>query len=107
MENKGRNDIMNIDLEAQVIEIGNIMLDIELIKKAYDKIRQAEGIADAKVAGVHMGRPKLIVPDNFLMYYNMVSNKEITATNAAIKMNISRASYYRIKKQYESGSLVL
>ena len=37
MENKGRNDIMNIDLEAQVIEIGNIMLDIELVKKAYEQ----------------------------------------------------------------------
>ena len=42
-----------------------------------------------------------------MQYYNMVANKEITATDAAIKMNISRASYYRIKKAYESGSLVL
>lgn len=107
MENKGRDDIMNIDLEAQVIEIGNIMLDIALIKKAYDKIRQAEGIAGAKNAGIHMGRPKLIIPDNFIQYYNMVANKDITSTDAARKMNISRASYYRLKKQYESGSLTL
>lgn len=98
---------MIIDLEAQVIEIGNLMLDIELIKVAYERIKQAEGIAGAKSKGIHMGRPKLVVPNNYLMYYNMVANKEITATNAANKMNISRASYYRIKKQYETGEIIL
>lgn len=96
---------MIIDLEAQVIEIGDLMLDIELIKKAYDRIRQAEGIAGAKVAGVHMGRPKLIVPKDFTLYYNMVNSKDITATDAARKMNISRASFYRLKHKHEAGLL--
>lgn len=98
---------MIIDLEAQVIEIGNLMLDIELIKVAYERIKQAEGIAGAKSKGIHMGRPKLIVPNNYLLYYNMVAKKEITATDAAIKMGISRASYYRLKKQLEAGKLFL
>lgn len=98
---------MIIDLELQIVDFGNVMLDIDLIKIAYERIKQAEGIAGAKSKGIHMGRPKLVVPNNYLMYYNMVANKEITATDAAIKMNISRASYYRIKKQYEAGELIL
>lgn len=98
---------MIIDLELQIVDFGNVMLDIELIKIAYERIKQAEGIAGAKSKGIHMGRPKLVVPNNYLMYYNMVANKEITATDAAIKMGISRASYYRIKKQLEAGELIL
>lgn len=96
---------MNVDLELQVVDFGNVMLDIDLIKKAYEKIRQAEGIAGAKSKGVHTGRPKLVVPNNFIDCYNKVNNKDITATEAAKMMNISRASYYRLKTKYETGNL--
>lgn len=94
-----------VDLETKTVDLGNVILDIDLIKAAYDRIKQIEGIEAAKNKGTHMGRPKLEMPDNYEYYYNMVINKKITAIEAAKAMNISRASFYRLKDKYESGSI--
>jgi len=100
-----RKDI-KVDLVTKTVDLGDVILDIDLIIAAYERIKQAEGIELAKNKGTHMGRPKLEVPDNFMHYYNMVKNKELTAIEAAKAMNISRASFYRLKDKYESGSLI-
>lgn len=53
--------------------------------------RQAEGIRIAKEKGVHLGRPKYKLPDNF---------KEITNVQAAKLLNMKRCTFLKYSKLY-------
>ncbi|HHX23986.1 MAG TPA: recombinase family protein [Thermoanaerobacterales bacterium] len=57
--------------------------------------RQAEGIRLAKERGVHMGRPKMILPNNYNEIANLFKNKEITCTKASTLTNMSRATFLK------------
>ena len=57
------------------------------------KIRQAEGIRIAKANGVHMGRPKYKLPNNFEEIVHKFHNKEITNINAAKLLNMTRVHF--------------
>lgn len=57
--------------------------------------RQAEGIRLAKERGAHMGRPKMILPNNYNEIANLFKNKEITCTKAATLTNMSRATFLK------------
>lgn len=63
--------------------------------------RQAEGIKIAKANGVHMGRPKYILPDNFEEVVRMFHNKEITNVNAAKMLNMTRGTFLKYSKMYK------
>lgn len=93
---------MIVDLDRKTIIIGSYIFSIYLIKAAYERIKQAEGIAKAKQAGKATGRP-LTIPDNFFMYYDMVNRNEISVIAAARSMDIARSKFYRIKNLYEQG----
>ena len=73
--------------------------------------RQAEGIAAAKARGVHLGRPRKPLPDNFQEAFNSWRNGELTGTTAAAmcKMPLStfryRAILYAKKKRYFAVNL--
>lgn len=58
--------------------------------------RQQEGIAIAKQQGKHLGRPRLKRPDNFNEVYLKWKSEEITAVEAYKKLNMSKASFYRL-----------
>lgn len=59
------------------------------------KSRQAEGIRIAKEKGVHMGRPKLILPDNFYDVLSLYSSKQISCTKAAKMANMPLSTFYK------------
>lgn len=63
--------------------------------------RQAEGIKIAKANGVHMGRHKYKLPDNFEEVVRMFHNKEITNVNAAKMLNITRVTFLKYSKMYK------
>ncbi len=63
--------------------------------------RQAEGIKIAKAKGVHMGRPKYKLPDNFEEVVNMFHRKEITNVNAAKLLNMARGTFLKYSKLYK------
>ena len=65
--------------------------------------RQREGIEAAKKRGVHMGRPRLIMPEEFPLIYGKWKDGEITARGAMKKLKLSGSSFYRMVKRYESG----
>ncbi len=66
------------------------------------KIRQVEGIKNAKAREVKFGRPKIDLPDNFNDIANKYIKKEITSKQACEILNISRGSFYRyIKYLYD------
>ena len=62
--------------------------------------RQAEGIAAAKANGKKLGRPGLVVPDNWDEVYTAWKNGEITAKQAMKLAGIKRTSFYKLVKTY-------
>nr|DAP80545.1 MAG TPA: Protein of unknown function (DUF2481) [Caudoviricetes sp.] len=96
---------MVVDLEKGSIEIPTLgSVDIQLIIAAYERVKQAQGIEAAKNKGdKYKGRKPLEMPDNFKEYLTKVAAKELTAVEAAAALNISRASYYRLKEKVEKG----
>lgn len=100
-----KRDIL-VDLDNGYIKIDkmNLTLDINLVKDAYERVRQLEGFKEAKEKNIIIGRPKK-TPSDFIYYYNEVLSKSLTAKEAAEKLEIGRSTYYRLKKKYEAGSL--
>lgn len=99
---KKKDIIIDLDNSTVTIEPLNLTLDIELIKAINERINQREGIEAAKEKGKHLGRP-FKNPDKFDYYYDLVESKSITAKEAAAKLGISRATFYRIKTKYENN----
>ena len=64
--------------------------EIENIKQ-----RQAERIRLAKERGVHMGRPKYVLPNNFDAIGKLYLNKEITSNEAAKSLNMARSTFLK------------
>ena len=58
--------------------------------------RQAEGIAAAKANGKKLGRPGLVVPDNWTQVYTSWKTGEITAKEAMKRTGLKRTSFYKI-----------
>ena len=58
--------------------------------------RQREGIDAAKARGKHLGRPKLILPDNYEDVICKWKTKEITARQAMKMLGVSKSSFYRL-----------
>lgn len=63
--------------------------------------RQAEGIRIAKEKGIHMGRPRLILPYNFNEIVVKYYNKEITNIDAAKQLNMARTTFLKYAKEYK------
>ena len=65
------------------------------------KQRQAEGIRIAKANGVHMGRPKYKLPDNFEEIVKRFHNKEINNIQAAKLLNMTRGTFLKYSKLFK------
>ena len=61
--------------------------------------RQAEGIRIAKQNGIHLGRPKYKLPQNFEDIVKKYHNKEITNVEAAKKLKMSRGTFLKYAKE--------
>ena len=62
------------------------------------KQRQAEGIRIAKEKGVKFGRPKVFTPPNTNEILDKYINHEITNTEAAKLIGVSRGTFFRLVK---------
>lgn len=63
------------------------------------KQRQAEGIRIAKEKGVKFGRPKVVLPPNTAFIIERYINKELTNTEAAKLIGVSRGTFFRLVKE--------
>ena len=63
--------------------------------------RQQEGIRAAKAKGKHLGRPGLVVPENWEEVYSAWKNGEITAKVAMERTGLKRTSFYKLVKGME------
>jgi len=62
--------------------------------------RQAEGIAAARERGVHMGRTKKPVPENFTEVVTEWRNKKITLKEALAQLKVGRTYFYEKVKEF-------
>ena len=67
--------------------------------------RQAEGIRIAKEKGVHMGRPKYKLPNNFTEIVVRYHNKELTHIEAAEILNMTKGTFLKYSKLIKKGLL--
>lgn len=67
------------------------------------KTRQAEGIAAAKAQGKHLGRPKTTITTEFEQAYKRWKAREITAVEAMKRSSMTKATFYRKVKEYETS----
>lgn len=81
-----------------LIELYSAMAQAELEKK---EKRQAEGIQAMKDRGEwdKYGRPRVISLERFKKEYQLVETKKIRPTYLIEKLNLTKSTYYRYKKE--------
>lgn len=75
-------------------------------ERANNKQRQAEGIRIAKEKGVHMGRPRFKLPENFIDIVTAYNGKQITLKDALKQTNMQNTTFFKYKKQIKDNSLI-
>ena len=64
--------------------------------------RQREGIDAARKNGKHLGRPKLIKPENWNEVYKAWKENEITARQAMRQLGVSKNIFYKWIKEFSA-----
>jgi len=85
--------------------VNNILIEVlgTIAEQERVTIRQIqrEGIAAAKAKGKHLGRPGLIVPENWKEVYTAWKFGAITAKTAMEQTGLKRTSFYKLVKEME------
>jgi len=85
--------------------INNILIEVLASIAEQERIttkrRQSEGIAIAKEAGKHLGRPMIDFPPNWNQFYSDWKAGTITAVAAMRQLGLKRSTFYRLVKQQE------
>lgn len=83
--------------------ISNLVLQIlsyvAEVERENIKVRQREGIDLAIKKGVEFGRPKKMIPDNFLEIQQRFNNNELTSREAARLLFVSQSTFLRWNKK--------
>lgn len=90
-----RNDTTNLVgkfISDIVLQILSFVAETE---RDNTRQRQAEGIKSARERGVHLGRPKYVLPDNFDHIAKKYRNNEITNIEAAAILNMNRSTFLK------------
>lgn len=96
--NSQQGDLTGIFISDLVLQILAYVAETE---REFIKQRQVEGIAAAKLRGVHFGVKKSEVPDNFCTYYRLWKNGKISCRKAAKKLGMSHSTFYRRCKEFD------
>lgn len=72
------------------------------IERQNIKQRQAEGIAEARKAGVRLGRKPKPLPDNFNEVAHLLDEKAITMTKAAFLTGMPRTTFRDHWKEWKN-----
>jgi DNA invertase Pin-like site-specific DNA recombinase len=92
-------DLIGNFVSNLVLEVLSFVAEQE---RANIKQRQQEGIKIAKAKGKHLGRPKTKLPEQWEEIYKEWKSNNITAVKAMDKLNLSKSTFYKLVKQYES-----
>lgn len=95
------------DEQAWIFEmINNILVEVIASIAEQERLttqqRQSEGIAAAKEAGRHLGRPALEFPPNWDLVYLKWANGEITAVAAMKELGLKKSTFYKLVSIWEA-----
>ena len=79
-----------------------ILAYVSEIERENIRDRQREGIESARERGVVFGRPRKELPENFEEVVSRLRKKEINIKKALEETGMTRSSFYRALKLYES-----
>lgn len=92
----GHDDLTGVFISDLVLQILAYVAETE---RSFIRSRQSEGIAAAQARGIHFGRQKKEVPEEFQHYYRLWTQGEITVRQAAEKLGMSSSTFYRRCKE--------
>lgn len=85
--------------------VNNILIEVLSSIAQQERVtirqRQQEGIAAAKAKGKHLGRPGLVIPENWREIYSEWKSGAITAKVAMEQTELKRTSFYKLVKEME------
>ena len=86
--------------------INNILIEVLASIAEQERVRtlqrQAQGIAEAKEKGKHLGRPRASYPENWHEVYLEWTYGKITAKAAMNMLSLKRSTFYALVKQYRN-----
>lgn len=97
LDTRNKKDLMGTFVAELVLQILSFVAENE---RANIRKRQAEGIAAAKVRGVQFGRPKIVLPDDFVDIVYTWKRRELMLDDILQRYHISRTTFYRRAKEY-------
>lgn len=97
LDTRNKKDLMGTFVAELVLQILSFIAENE---RANIRKRQAEGIAAAKVRGVQFGRPKIVLPDDFVDILYAWKRRELMLDDILQRYHISRTTFYRRAKEY-------
>lgn len=97
LDTRNKKDLMGTFVAELVLQILSFVAENE---RANIRKRQAEGIAAAKVRGVQFGRPKIVLPDDFVDILYAWKRRELMLDDILQRYHISRTTFYRRAKEY-------
>ena len=92
LDTRSGKDLMGTFIADLVLQILSFVAQNE---RENIRLRQAQGIAAARLRGVKFGRPKKVLPDNFDEMVINWRDKKISLPEVLIICGISEATFYR------------
>lgn len=87
--------------------INNILIEVLASIAEQERLtthqRQSEGIAVAKEAGKHLGRPRISFPPDWDEVYARWKAGELTGVAAMRELNLKRSTFYKLVKLQEES----
>ena len=98
LDTRRGKDLMGTFLSDIVLQVLSFVAENE---RTNIKQRQMEGIRIAKEKGVKFGRPKVVTPPNTNDILDRYISHEITNTEAASVIGVSRGTFFRLVKEHK------
>lgn len=96
LDTRNGKDLMGTFLSDIVLAVLSMVAQKE---RENIRQRQAEGIAAAKIRGVHLGRPPKRPPENFAVVVTDWKKDKISFSEALEKTGLKRATFYNLLRE--------
>jgi len=98
LDTRREKDLLGTFIADLVLQVLSFVAQSE---RENTRSRQAQGIAAAKVRGVHMGRPLKELPENFEELARLWACKELTTTDLIQKTGLPETTLYRRLQEHQ------
>lgn len=97
-----RIEALGVDWQPTKDALREVILAIKLAGNDEQRAKQRKGIAQARAAGVSVGRPRKEIPKAFPQCMEMIATGELTRGTAAKMMGVSAETFRRWARAWEA-----